>query len=262
MSGKKVSRNAPCPCGSGKKFKHCCLAKGIDWEARQAGGARRMLPGAPRPRPAAPHGLAALGPFRVIDARLKQIAGATQGPADWKSLVEGLSDETPDAERIRAYKAVREAGVLSADAAFFLFGHAVQWMPSGEGDLDWQTLAALRRFGWTTWPSCTPATGWRTTVATSGAGSSSSARPTRCSPNACGRRGSSTDRPTFGGPRGHPRRPSRGGLAWRNPDVFHRIFTALCQGQCSGGPSRPSENSRSGWTRKWGAGHVLSHVFK
>ena len=21
---KKVSRNAPCPCGSGKKFKHCC----------------------------------------------------------------------------------------------------------------------------------------------------------------------------------------------------------------------------------------------
>ncbi|HCV63371.1 MAG TPA: hypothetical protein DGR20_08750, partial [Alphaproteobacteria bacterium] len=20
----KVSRNAPCPCGSGKKFKHCC----------------------------------------------------------------------------------------------------------------------------------------------------------------------------------------------------------------------------------------------
>ena len=21
---KKVGRNAPCPCGSGKKFKHCC----------------------------------------------------------------------------------------------------------------------------------------------------------------------------------------------------------------------------------------------
>ena len=21
---KKISRNAPCPCGSGKKFKHCC----------------------------------------------------------------------------------------------------------------------------------------------------------------------------------------------------------------------------------------------
>lgn len=22
-----VSRNAPCPCGSGKKYKHCCLGK-------------------------------------------------------------------------------------------------------------------------------------------------------------------------------------------------------------------------------------------
>jgi hypothetical protein len=23
----KVGRNEPCPCGSGKKFKHCCLSK-------------------------------------------------------------------------------------------------------------------------------------------------------------------------------------------------------------------------------------------
>ena len=27
MSHKKLSRNAPCPCGSGKKHKHCCLAR-------------------------------------------------------------------------------------------------------------------------------------------------------------------------------------------------------------------------------------------
>ncbi|MGD2111880.1 MAG: UPF0149 family protein, partial [Gammaproteobacteria bacterium] len=24
-SGKKIGRNAPCPCGSGRKYKHCCL---------------------------------------------------------------------------------------------------------------------------------------------------------------------------------------------------------------------------------------------
>ena len=24
-----LSRNAPCPCGSGKKYKHCCLGKPI-----------------------------------------------------------------------------------------------------------------------------------------------------------------------------------------------------------------------------------------
>ena len=24
VAGKKVGRNDPCPCGSGKKYKHCC----------------------------------------------------------------------------------------------------------------------------------------------------------------------------------------------------------------------------------------------
>ncbi|NOQ18309.1 MAG: hypothetical protein GQ507_03620 [Dehalococcoidales bacterium] len=24
VKGKKVGRNEPCPCGSGKKYKHCC----------------------------------------------------------------------------------------------------------------------------------------------------------------------------------------------------------------------------------------------
>lgn len=27
-NGMKISRNAPCPCGSGKKYKKCCLSKG------------------------------------------------------------------------------------------------------------------------------------------------------------------------------------------------------------------------------------------
>jgi len=31
-SKKKVGRNDPCPCGSGKKYKKCCLPKGIDYE--------------------------------------------------------------------------------------------------------------------------------------------------------------------------------------------------------------------------------------
>ena len=24
ITGKKIPRNSPCPCGSGKKYKHCC----------------------------------------------------------------------------------------------------------------------------------------------------------------------------------------------------------------------------------------------
>ena len=31
-----IARNAPCPCGSGKKHKHCCLGKG-DPKARRRG---------------------------------------------------------------------------------------------------------------------------------------------------------------------------------------------------------------------------------
>lgn len=31
MTLRQPSRNAPCPCGSGKKFKHCCRNKGFDW---------------------------------------------------------------------------------------------------------------------------------------------------------------------------------------------------------------------------------------
>lgn len=31
MSRRKVSRNASCPCGSGKKYKHCCYGKDFDF---------------------------------------------------------------------------------------------------------------------------------------------------------------------------------------------------------------------------------------
>lgn len=148
MAHKKISRNDPCPCGSGKKFKHCCIGKGIDWEARQAAGTRQPFPlAAPRLPTATSPRLAALGPFRVVDARLKEIARAVPGSADWKAAVERLSDTTPDGERIATYKAVRDAGVIPPDAAFFLFGHAVQWMTSGDEDLDRHTLTSLRRFG-------------------------------------------------------------------------------------------------------------------
>src|SRR5579871_373573 len=33
----RVGRNDPCPCGSGKKFKHCCQDKGEAAGTRQAG---------------------------------------------------------------------------------------------------------------------------------------------------------------------------------------------------------------------------------
>jgi hypothetical protein len=41
---KKVSRNAPCPCGSGKKYKQCCLRKDFDWVQLEDGSVARSLP--------------------------------------------------------------------------------------------------------------------------------------------------------------------------------------------------------------------------
>jgi Mlc titration factor MtfA (ptsG expression regulator) len=33
---RKYGRNAPCPCGSGKKYKHCCLLKGVETTTSQS----------------------------------------------------------------------------------------------------------------------------------------------------------------------------------------------------------------------------------
>ena len=42
--GRKPSRNTPCPCGSGKTYKRCCLPKGIEWSADRSGRWTRSVP--------------------------------------------------------------------------------------------------------------------------------------------------------------------------------------------------------------------------
>jgi SEC-C motif len=44
MSRKRISRNAPCPCGSGKKYKHCCYKKGFDWVQEEDGTVGKSIP--------------------------------------------------------------------------------------------------------------------------------------------------------------------------------------------------------------------------
>src|SRR5262245_62186854 len=41
MPHKKLSRNAPCPCGSGKKYKHCCYGKGVEDDLGLGAGRRQ-----------------------------------------------------------------------------------------------------------------------------------------------------------------------------------------------------------------------------
>lgn len=47
MPRKKVSRNNPCPCGSGQKYKKCCWGKAFDWEEDEAGNFYRTTPLSP-----------------------------------------------------------------------------------------------------------------------------------------------------------------------------------------------------------------------
>src|SRR4051812_49739221 len=44
MARRKVSRNAPCPCGSGRKYKHCCHGKGFEWQEDEEGGVYKSVP--------------------------------------------------------------------------------------------------------------------------------------------------------------------------------------------------------------------------
>jgi hypothetical protein len=44
MSRKRISRNAPCPCGSGKKYKHCCYHKGFEWQEDDEGSVYKSIP--------------------------------------------------------------------------------------------------------------------------------------------------------------------------------------------------------------------------
>jgi hypothetical protein len=52
MSHKKLSRNAPCPCGSGKKYKHCCWGKGFEYVEDEEGTVFRSTPMTPEVREA------------------------------------------------------------------------------------------------------------------------------------------------------------------------------------------------------------------
>jgi hypothetical protein len=44
MERRKHARNSPCPCGSGKKHKHCCWGKGFTWVEDAEGQLLREVP--------------------------------------------------------------------------------------------------------------------------------------------------------------------------------------------------------------------------
>lgn len=85
----KIGRNEPCPCGSGKKYKHCCLAR--EWSAENG---RSATPDA-ETAPAACHAL-----DRRLGGRMNRFARDRFGP-NWMRTASGaFQDQTAPEELV------------------------------------------------------------------------------------------------------------------------------------------------------------------
>ena len=60
MDQSRVSRNDPCPCGSGKKYKHCCMSRDNGSRSPRPAPSITDLQGKPKRRPEYPIGTVAL----------------------------------------------------------------------------------------------------------------------------------------------------------------------------------------------------------
>ena len=122
----KVGRNAPCPCGSGKKFKRCCLAKATD-----AAAPRRSVVGTgPPPNPrlvpnladidAAHRDLASLTKLFRSDPALDHVRFASAEVMRFldRVLPEDAPADAPDASELMdelAFRFVEETGATLPD---------------------------------------------------------------------------------------------------------------------------------------------------
>ena len=80
---RKIGRNEPCPCGSGKKYKKCCLPKD-EAEARARFRAAEVTP-SPRPDEA---------PIQTVPSAVSQ-----EPPLDWNEEARGEGTLPPETER-------------------------------------------------------------------------------------------------------------------------------------------------------------------
>ncbi len=111
-----VGRNDPCPCGSGKKYKRCCLAA----DERQA--AEQRLSGLPEPEPEPEEAPAALPPSGVhqIPALLQELARRSASPQDRAEFEDLLARTQPLLDYVAQQPAIEEAAqTLEAHRAEF-----------------------------------------------------------------------------------------------------------------------------------------------
>jgi hypothetical protein len=101
MERRQHARNSPCPCGSGKKHKHCCWGKGFTWVEDGQGQLLREVPLSP----------AQLAVIEQQWQKFRQQFGRDPGPDD------RLFFDAPHLEHVEHHlvEAMRRAGL---DPAF------------------------------------------------------------------------------------------------------------------------------------------------
>ncbi len=97
MTPRKRSRNAPCPCGSGKKYKLCCWSKGFSWVEDEQGQLGREVPLSAE----------ALEALQAQRQQLQQHFGRDPGPED------PLFFDAPPLEQVehQIAQAMQQAGI-------------------------------------------------------------------------------------------------------------------------------------------------------
>lgn len=100
MSGKrkKIGRNEPCPCGTGKKYKSCCYDKAFNWVTAEDGSIAREVPLSDKSREL----------LQAQVERFKEKFGREPGPED------KLFWEEPEHVEHQVTQAMRRAGLPPA----------------------------------------------------------------------------------------------------------------------------------------------------
>jgi len=142
----KISRNAPCPCGSGKKYKKCCLKKEVEETAFIAGSQVRSV----QERPAAPVSRPAVRTWNFESRR--RIKLARLASKDSLSLqIISPSDLDPDETRRPLWgdywvkyelaKEFRQLGLIvteqEPDLVIYLFGVPPEKLPEQAYNIVW-----------------------------------------------------------------------------------------------------------------------------
>ena len=122
MDQSRVSRNDPCPCGSGKKYKHCCLRKDITASSPRPSPSLTDLHGKPKERPEYPIGTVALyGPDDKITTKIA--AGVITSPNAEPILMRWMATDV--AKQPKVQRELRE----------FFEQHGVKSVAMSEGNM-------------------------------------------------------------------------------------------------------------------------------